>query len=170
MNYLITFASTTGNTKELAKAIRESLPSEECINFGPTIMMSKKNIAAAQRIYVGFWTNRGACSETVAEFLQGLEDKEVFLFGTAGFGESQDYFDGILSRVGENVPESSRIIGTYMCQGKMPASVRERYEGMLVDPEQEAKARQLLENFDKALTHPDAGDIENLKQAIKKVR
>ncbi|MEG0323333.1 MAG: flavodoxin family protein [Raoultibacter sp.] len=170
MNYLITFASTTGNTQELAQAIRETLPPEDCINFGPTIMMSKKDIAAAQRIYVGFWTNRGACSETVAEFLQGLENKEVFLFGTAGFGESQDYFDGILARVGENIPESSRIVGTYMCQGKMPQRTRERYEGMLTDPEQEANARQMLENFDKALSHPDATDIENLKQAIKKVQ
>lgn len=43
----------------------------------------------------------------------------------------------------------------WMCQGKMPQSVRARYERMPASD----KVAQMLENFDKALGHPDAKDL-----------
>ena len=58
----------------------------------------------------------------------------MFLFGTAGFGESEAYFQKVLDRVKESIDESNSIIGTYMCQGKMPMAVRERYEKMKQQP------------------------------------
>lgn len=170
MKYLITFASATGNTQKLAQAVREALPVDECVNFGSTMMIAPHDVVEAKRAYVGFWTNRGTCPDAVAEILQSLAGKEIFLFGTAGFGESQDYFDGILARVKENVPKSARVIGTFMCQGKMPPSVRERYEAMLSNPNEEAKARFLIENFDRASSHPDEGDLADLKRTIERVR
>lgn len=170
MKYLITFASATGNTQKLAQAVREELDPEECVNFGSTMMIAPHDVVEAKRVYVGFWTNRGTCPDAIAAFLRGLAGKEVFLFGTAGFGESQDYFDGILARVRENVPKSARIIGEFMCQGKMPPSVRERYETMLSKPDEEARARFLIENFDRASGHPNEADISSLKEAIGKAR
>ncbi len=170
MKYLITFTSTTGNTQELAQAVREALDPEECVNFGSTMMIAPHDVVEAKRVYVGFWTNRGTCPDAIAEFLGGLAGKEVFLFGTAGFGESQNYFDGILARVREHVPKSARIIGEFMCQGKMPSSVRTRYEAMLSDSDEEAKARFLIENFDRASSHPDETDLSKLKEAVGKAR
>lgn len=170
MKYLITFASGTGNTRKLAQAVREVLPADECVNFGSTMMISSHDVVEAKRVYVGFWTNRGTCPDAIAEFLRGCAGKEVFLFGTAGFGASQDYFDGILARVKENVPKSARVIGAFMCQGKMPESVRERYVAMLDDPEQKTRAEFLIENFDKAKAHPDEDDLSHLKQAIERLQ
>lgn len=170
MKYLITYASATGNTQKLAQAVRDALPPGDLVNFGSTMMIGPHDIVEAKRAYVGFWTNRGTCPDAVAEFLRGLAGKEVFLFGTAGFGESRDYFDGILARVREHVPKSARIVGEFMCQGSMPLGVRERYERMLDDPDQETRARFLIENFDRANSHPDETDLTNLKHAIERVR
>lgn len=50
-----------------------------------------------------------------------------------------------------------------MCQGKMPQSVRERYVKMKENPEHPDNIDALIENFDKALSHPDADDMERLK-------
>ena len=169
MKYLITFASATGNTQKLAQVVREALPADECVNFGSTMMIAPHDVVEAKRAYVGFWTNRGTCPDAVAEFLQGLAGKEIFLFGTAGFGESQDYFDGILARVKENVPKSARVIGTFMCQGKMPASVRERYVKMKNSPLPIPNIDKMIENFDKAISHPDYEDIDRLKGSITQV-
>ena len=62
---------------------------------------------------------------------------------------------------------SNTVIGSFMCQGKMPVSVRQRYEAMKAKPLHIPILDTLIENFDKALSHPDAADLEQLKQAVK---
>lgn len=56
------------------------------------------------------------------------------------------------------------VIGSYMCQGKMPQPVRDRYEAMEESPHRTS----MLENFDRALSHPDADDLARLKAAVTK--
>ena len=59
------------------------------------------------------------------------------------------------------------VIGSFMCQGKMPMSVRQRYENMKKQPLHLPNLDAMIENFDKALSHPDADDLERIKQAVK---
>ena len=49
----------------------------------------------------------------------------------------------------------------------LPLSVRQRYEAMKAKPLHIPNLDALIENFDKALSHPDAADLEQLKQAVK---
>ena len=49
----------------------------------------------------------------------------------------------------------------------MPMSVRERYMKMKEMPDQSAKAESLIENFDRALSHPDEKDLAALKEIIE---
>ena len=51
-----------------------------------------------------------------------------------------------------------------MCQGKMPQPVRDRYEAMEESPHRTS----MLENFDRAFSHPDADDLARLKAAVTK--
>lgn len=84
----------------------------------------------------------------------------------AGFGVDTAYFDAILARV-QAVPDGSNtVIGTYMCQGKMPPSVRARYEAMRALPAPPENLDALIENFDRACTHPDADDLDRLRAAV----
>lgn len=158
MSYAIVYSSPTGNTAMLAQTIREALPQAECCYFGEP----DDQALSAKRIYVGFWTDKGTCDEQTARFLERLTDQQVFLFGTAGFGGAAAYFDQILSRVKEKLGPEVQVIGTYMCQGKMSPAVRRRYEAMEDSPRRTA----MLENFDKAVSHPDAQDLAQLKAAL----
>lgn len=158
MSYAIVYSSRTGNTTLLAQAIREALPQEECRYFGAP----HAEALSADTIYVGFWTDKGTCDEQSAHFLQSLTNQKVFLFGTAGFGGAPAYFEQILERVKANLAPDVSVIGTYMCQGKMPQVVRDRYEAMEDSPRRTA----MLENFDQALSHPDEGDLERLKDIV----
>ena len=160
MSYAIVYSSRTGNTALLAKTIREILGEETCVYFGPPAPQA----LAAETIYAGFWTDRGTCDEEMAQFLQSLTDQSVFLFGTAGFGGAPAYYEQILERVQANLKGSVRLMGRYMCQGQMPQAVRTRYEGMEDSPRRTA----MLENFDRALGHPDARDLEQLRRAVEK--
>ena len=92
---------------------------------------------------------------------------QVFLFGTAGFGGSEEYFNKILKTVQKDLHSSNTVIGSFMCQGKMPMSVRQRYENMKKQPLHLPNLDAMIENFDKALSHPDADDLERLKQAVR---
>ena len=99
MSYAIVYDSRTGNTEALARAVAAALPSEGRLAFGRVDEVDRAAVAQADRVYAGFWTNRGDCGDELAEVLASLADKDVFLFGTAGFGADETYFAGVMARV-----------------------------------------------------------------------
>ena len=159
MKYAIVYSSRTGNTELLAQRLRDSLPTEDCLYMGPP----NEEALAAEKLYVGFWTDKGTCDESIAAFLRSITHQQVFLFGTAGFGGAPAYFEKILAAVKENLSETATVTGSYMCQGKMPVSVRKRYESM----EESAGRQAMLDNFDRALSHPDEQDLSALVEAAR---
>lgn len=159
MKYAIVYSSRTGNTELLAQRLRDSLPKEDCLYLGPP----NEEALAAEKLYVGFWTDKGTCDESIAAFLRSITHQQVFLFGTAGFGGAPAYFEKILTAVKENISETATVTGSYMCQGKMPVSVRKRYESM----EESAGRQAMLDNFDRALSHPDEQDLSALVEAAR---
>ena len=82
-------------------------------------------------------------------------------------GTPTDRTKKILAATRKALDGSNTVIGSFMCQGKMPVSVRQRYEAMKAKPLHIPNLDALIENFDKALSHPDAADLEQLKQAVK---
>ncbi len=160
MKYAIVYSSKTGNTKMLAEEAEKVLKDSECVYYG----IPDQKAAEADMLFVGFWTDKGDCDEDAREFLKSLTGKEIFLFGTAGFGGSQDYFASILARAASYLKSDNTVVGSYMCQGKMPMSVKERYQKMAqAEPE---KAKRLLDGFEMALTHPDEMDLLKLHNAV----
>lgn len=160
--YSIMFSSVTGNTRMLAEAIRETLPKKNCDYFG----VCGGAEAKSELLYIGFWTDKGNADAATLALLAKLRGKKIFLFGTAGFGGSEAYFRKVLDRVRQSVDASNTVIGEYMCQGRMPQAVKERYLRMKEQPEHPANLDMLLENFDRALPHPDAADLEKLRKAV----
>lgn len=156
MRYSIVYSSNTGNTRQLAEEIEKQLPAGELVYCGAPDAAALQ----AEVLFVGFWTDKGSCDEKVAELLKQADGKTVYLFGTAGFGQSQQYFDQILARVRENLPAGALYGGGFMCQGRMPQAVRSRYEAMQAKEPENARYKMLIENFDAALAHPNADDLE----------
>ena len=162
-SYSIIFSSPTGNTRLLADAIRDALPEENCNYFG----VSENADTQSDILFIGFWTDKGTADKATLDLLEKLKNKRIFLFGTAGFGGDEEYFKKILANTKKSISGSNITVGEYMCQGKMPMSVRQRYENMKKQPLHLPNLDAMIENFDKALSHPDADDLEQLKQAVK---
>lgn len=170
MTYAIVYDSRTGNTEQLARAVAEALPEEGRLAFGRVGEVDASTAARADRLYAGFWTNRGDCTDEMAEVLAGFGGGEVFLFGTAGFGADETYFAGVAARVAVHVSESAQVVGTFMCQGRMPRSVRDRYERTAEQNlAQAARMGQLIENFDEAADHPNDDDLALLRVKVRSV-
>lgn len=166
MQIAIVYSSRTGNTAQLAAAIKEILPEGSCKFYGALTAQENATqlVQDVDLVFVGFWTDKGTCDEQTAQFLQQLEGQRVFLFGTAGFGGDHTFFETILNRVGLHLSPSNTLVGTWMCQGKMPLAVRKRYETM--QEQEPEKMQRMIANFDLALTHPDDKDVTALQQTV----
>ena len=105
--YSILYSSKTGNTKKLAEKIREVLPEENCDYFGT----EGAKALSSDILYIGFWTDIGNADPATLELLKSLKNKKIFLFGTAGFGGSEAYFQQVLGKVKESVDESNIVMG-----------------------------------------------------------
>lgn len=164
MTYSIVYSSKTGNTKTLADALHQALPADDCLYFGAPDAQA----LAAERIYIGFWTDKGTCDAETAAFLAQLTQQEIFLFGTCGFGGGVAYFEQILARVRDLLPESVQLVGSYLCPGKMPQSVRDRYVRIAEEePAKRSHMQKMIFNFDCALSHPDANDLQALIEEVE---
>ena len=128
MNYSIVFSSQTGNTELVARRIRKTLGEEGCTYFG-TPADAPAGATHADVVFVGSWTDKGTASADVLAFLGTLDHARVFLFGTCGYGESEEYFNAILSRIREELADSCEVAGSFMCQGKMGEAVLGRGRG-----------------------------------------
>ena len=133
----------------------------------PAASMLAAQVSEADVVFVGFWCDKGSCSPAVQHFLQGLAGKRVFLFGTCGFGESDEYCAQILDSVRAYLPADAQCIGGAMCQGKMGVGVKRRYEAMLEKDPENAQARMLIENWNKAQSHPNEEDFSRIATAAK---
>ncbi|MDO5713681.1 MAG: flavodoxin family protein [Tissierellia bacterium] len=158
MKIAVVFDSKSGNTEMLAEAIKGEIAAEKLVYFGkPT------EDVEADLYYVGSCTQRGMCTSKVADFLKNLKNKKVAFFGTAGYGGSESYYKTLAKRSLEPLDDSNEFLGWFYCQGKMPMSVRDRYEKMMTAHPEDKKLYVSLENFDEALSHPDEEDIKRVK-------
>lgn len=176
MNIALVTNSKSGNTAQLAQTLRETFAAS-----GETVVCdvelpdapdvsqledASSRALAADAVCVGFWCDKGSCTEGVAELLERMDGKRVFLFGTCGFGGSREYFDQIVARVAEHLPQTAELAGAFMCQGKMGPGIRARYEAMLAKNPGDARAQALIDNFDAALAHPSVEDLEAAASSV----
>lgn len=176
MRYAIITSKTTGNTGLLAEKVHHALrgfSTSECIFYDGIENISAEALTA-DRLYIGFWTDEGVCDKLTKSLLTKLKNKELFLFGSAGFGMSQEYFDDVLNKTKELIDSSNKVIGEFMCQGRMKPVVRKKYETMLQQAKEDNNesaiktAKMLIENFDMASTHPDMDDLLKLSDIVVK--
>lgn len=170
MSYAVVFSSKAGNTELIARRIRKTLGEEGCVYFGSPAEAGDE-VRRVGTVFAGSWTDKGTSTDDMHDFLQTLDGARVFLFGTCGFGGSDEYKNTILGRMREGLPTSCELLGSFMCQGKMPESVLERYHGMLAAAEPGSPdARRIeafIKNFEVARSHPDSDDLRDLDLALR---
>lgn len=165
MAHAIVVDSKTGNTRKLADALASELGDEVAV---AGTVEAAAAIAQADTVLAGFWCDKGDCSETAATMLQGLAGKRVFLFGTAGFGGSLEYFERVLGNVRQHLPKTAQLIGTFMCQGRIAPAARGRWEAALAKNPEDRQAKMMLMTFDAAEKHPTKQDLTRVVTAAKK--
>ncbi|SEL90120.1 MULTISPECIES: flavodoxin family protein BilS [unclassified Butyrivibrio] len=155
LKYLVIYASETGNTKKIADEIFYALPSDskEEIN-----VRSWNGRHDAETYFVGFWVNRGTCSLEVIDLISSLHGKNVAFFGTCGMGNDPAYYKSVEAIATVWLPADNRYLGSFFCQGSMPAFIRDRYEELRGKRGDEF-ADRMIAIFDEGQRHPDKQDL-----------
>lgn len=160
LDYLVLYNSQSGNTKRVAAAIFSALPegSKDLIDTN-----EGKPLPEAETCFIGFCVHRGTCCLEVSDLISSLQGRNIALFGTCGMGASPEYYKRIEKNVNAWVDGSCRYLGCFLCQGRMPMQVRQKYEAMRSE-ENAAQVDGFIRNFDMALTHPDKDDLHRAQE------
>ena len=165
MKIAIIYSSKTGNTKALAKAIRETLKNQSLIYFN----MPSEKIPMADIYIIGSWTFKGSPTDDIIQILKKIKNKKIAYFGTAGYGGNPTYYQKLFERVKSYIDSSNEILGYFYCQGKMPNQIKTKYEQMLKENPSETKYKKMIATFDNALSHPNEEDLNNVKKWINQI-
>lgn len=155
MKKSIVFSSVSGNTKLLAEQIKSQVgevsycgsPSDETLD--------------SDLIFVGFWTTKFSCSDDIKSYLEKLNNKKVFLFGTAGYDSTPEYYQSILDEVKKSLNDTNELVGTFMCQGKVSDNKQKAIQQM-----DATKYETMKPKLDDASSHPDKEDMSKLTEAV----
>lgn len=157
MKIAIMYKSVTGNTNKIAEQIKNTLKDKYIVYYGDPNAEIDADI-----YFIGSWIFKGDVVKEVAKVLKKLKNKKIAIFGTAGFGGSEEYFNKLYERSKANIDSSNHLLGYFYCQGKMPMTVRDKYIDLIKQNPEDKNLQVSLDNFDKALTHPDKEDLDNV--------
>lgn len=161
MKTLLVYSSLTGNTKKVAEAIREVFGCEADLFPVETAPPA----ADYDFVAVGFWVDRGTADSKAQAYLKTIKGKPVALFATLGaYPDSEHAADSMKNAVAF-LDASNRLVGTFICQGKIDPRLIERFKNMPSD-HPHAVTPERLARWEEAAKHPDANDLEAAKAAF----
>ena len=154
MKILVVYSSRTGNTRQVAEAVRAALP--EGTDLFP--LTSAPDPALYDVVFTGFWAKRGAPNPAMKAFLQRLDDKPLGLFGTMGARVGSPHARMIEENARLAAPRC-RILGVFLCPGKVdPAWLERRAADSSLGKNHPMTAERSARLAETAL-HPDAEDL-----------
>jgi len=161
MKILVTYFSQTGNTKKIAKAIKESISGHE-VDLLPVKEVEPANLKLYDLVFLGSGIYASRVHKTLSDLLdatQELPPKFVFFDTHASKEGYQDGFKLVKRKIGN----SATIIAEFDCCGNNIGISEEMQKAMLerLPPEKRKEA----EEHQKWLKgRPNDEDLENAKK------
>lgn len=153
MKYAVIYESRSGNTKKVAETIFEALQTEDKVMVD---VHYETTIPQADFYFIGFGIRSGNCSITMVDVFEKLEGADYALFMTCGLVPSEKYEEKLLKSMNVWLPEEGKLIGTYLCQGKVEEMQQIAMKHKLFSKHEEMDAM-----FAQAALHPDEADLQD---------
>ncbi len=155
MKSLVVYSTQTDNTKKLAYALYDALPSEKEISF----VSDAPDPGDYDFVAVGFWLMAGKPDPKSATYLEQIQaEQKAFLFATHGAAKGSEHAQQAMQAAREII-STADVLGTYSCQGKVNPKVLAKVKAKPQKP-------VWLDDTGTAVGHPDEGDFEELKNII----
>ncbi len=178
MKALVTYFSQTGNTKEIAEAIHESLSAKIEANIGTVRSVDPNTLHDYDILFVGAPCHDSDLAPPVKGFLERLPDSPGFklvgffthaTYMPGGDDRWKDLYDqwaGLCRPSFEKACKDKNIefLGHFHCQGRASASIENFIHQEIVTDEDEWN-----EYLPELRKHPDEADIQNAKEFALKL-
>lgn len=155
MKVLVTYSSLTGNTEKLACGIYDGISAvhKEIHPIAEVTGTEQYDV-----ILVGYWVDKGGPNSEAAKFLESLRGKKVGLFATLGFWPDTEHGWNSLINAEKLVKENNKVIGKYICQGRLSDKIIGMFEKLPQD-NPHAITDEKRRRYEIARQHPSNADI-----------
>lgn len=164
MKCVVIYASVTGNTGKIARAIHAMLPQ------GSPLLAADQaaDLEAYDVLFLGYWVDRGTADAQMRAVIDGLSNKKIALFGTLGaYPHSRHALETQL-KVWELAAQNNQVLGSCICQGAVSPELIGRFQTLPPDhPHAVDEARRL--RYREAAQHPDGLDERNAGEFARKI-
>jgi flavodoxin len=152
LNALVTYLSITGNTKQVAEAIYETLEGNiEIRRIDECSELDEYNL-----VFVGFPVHSHSVPYKVESFLKNIEQgKKIALFSTHGSLTGSQLSKEALEYA-MVLSSKAKVLGSFSCRGKVSPQA---LEVLMKSPEHKAWAEMAAS----ARNHPDQNDLEDAR-------
>jgi len=156
MKYMVVYSSKSGNTKKLAEEIFRQLPEDK--EFAD--VADAPNPGGYDVICVGFWLKGGEPDPASQGYLKKCAGHKLFLFATHGAAKNSNAARRGINRAME-LAEGATILGSFSCQGEVPAEVIKTAAAKVPKPD-------WVDDAPAAQGHPSKEDFMELAEALTK--
>jgi flavodoxin len=164
MKILLIYSSRTGNTRKVAEAIYEVLPSGSII----CPVEDNPSYKDYDMIIIGFWVDKGLPDIKTLEYMESIGGKKIGIFGTSGAYNDSERGKKTLERTRQLLEPRNEVIAEFICQGKIDERLLERYKNRGPDhpnPMTEEKRKR----HEEAKKHPDSNDLNRAQEVFRKI-
>ena len=153
MRACIVYSSRTGNTRLVGEHLAESL-------HLPLFSVEEAPLSGYDTYILGFWTWRGGPDTAMTAFMNRLQDRNVFFFGTMVAEPDSPHAARCAERACALLEEGGcRVLGHFFCQGRMDEAQLQKSAHPRT-PERMARIRR-------AALHQDMQDFRRVEQCVR---
>ena len=160
--WLVVYSSLTGNTKSVGEAIFEVLPEGSEI-FSVEDAPSTEGY---EKVAVGYWVDKGTADPKAMAYMEKITNAEVFVYATLGAYPDSEHAAQSLERGAALLGEGCKVIGKYICQGRLSQAIMDRMKQMPAD-HPHAPSPERLARWEAASSHPDEADFAAVQKAVQ---
>ena len=162
MKSLIVYSSLTGNTKKVAEAIAEIIPGSEIYP-----VENAPSPEGYDFIALGYWVDKGMPSKQCLDYLAGIKNKKLALFGTLGAWPDSDHAKECMEKSEALAADGTNntVLGSFLCQGKVDPKIIEMMQKHASAAHPMTPER--IARIEEAKKHPDQQDCLNAQKAFK---
>lgn len=156
MKVLVTYSSKTGNTKKLAEGIFAGIEAE---NKTLLPISEVSSLEEYDTVLVGYWVDKAGPNKEARAFMETIEGKNVGIFATLAYWPDSVHAWESLVNGEEVVKEKNKVIGRYICQGKLDEKIIAMFEKLPAD-NPHSVTDEKRKRYEVAKQHPTKADIE----------
>ena len=155
MRACIVYSSCTGNTRKVAEAMADaSGPPCYALRHAP-------DPQDYDLLAVGFWVRKGLPDARAQRYIQSIQGKNVFSFGTLGAWPQSEHAMRCQRAARTLLEEGGNtVLDEFLCQGKVNPQVVAASQRKGTHPMTAARQERLQE----AARHPDENDLQAASQ------